>query len=52
MQRHVNMVFVLAGGGIGERGNLMHAAFDAFTGGRVAWAKLPDVRERVFVGDR
>jgi hypothetical protein len=28
------------------------APFNAFTDGKVAWAKLPDVRDRLVIGDR
>lgn len=28
------------------------APFNAFTDGKVAWAKLPDVHDRLMVGDR
>jgi all-trans-retinol 13,14-reductase len=38
-------------GGIEDRGAGIRELFDAVSGGRLAWARMPDVYDRVFVGD-
>jgi hypothetical protein len=43
---------MLAGGGVGERGGMIFAPFNAFTDGKVAWVKLPDVHDKLIIGDR
>jgi all-trans-retinol 13,14-reductase len=38
-------------GGIESRGDGIRELFDAVSGGRLAWERMPDVYDRVFVGD-
>lgn len=40
------------GCGIGEPGGQLYAPFNAFTGGKVPWVKLPHVHDRLVIGER